>query len=179
MNIIANSGFGFLADKMRLRSFAAILAVILSLFGLGLFVGLGDVAPLYKRYGQLVGYYIMSGTSATGFYIVLSMMSSNVLGHTKKTSSNAIVFTAQGLAYFVGPQIFKDAPYYHKAKNATIGLWVLSLVILGLLWSCNWRDNRKRDQLAEGRGGEEAGPGMNIEFMDLTDKENKLFRYVL
>lgn len=173
VNILANYLFGRLADITHLRSLAAILAVLLSLFGLGLFVGLGDVAPLYMRYGQLVGYYLMSGTSATGWFIVISMMSSNVLGHTKKTSSNAIVFTAQGVAYFVGPQMFRDPPYYRTAKYVTIGMWVASLGVLGIIWWCNWMDNRKRD-----RAGQKDGAA-NIEFMDLTDKENKLFRYVL
>lgn len=72
----------------------------------------------------------MMGTSATSWFLVISMMSSNVNGYTKKTSSNGIVFAAQGVAHFVGPQMFRDGPYYHKAKAATIGLWALSTLIL-------------------------------------------------
>jgi len=106
------------------------------------------------------------------------MMSSNVIGYTKKTSSNGIVFAAQGVAYFVGPQIFRDPPYYHRAKAATIGLWTLSTFILVAFWVLNGWENRRRDrEVAEKVGVAEKRVG--IEFMDLTDKENKLFRYVV
>ncbi|KAK5133477.1 hypothetical protein LTR08_007719 [Meristemomyces frigidus] len=161
VNILANYGFGLLADTTRKRLLACILANGVSIFGAALFVGLGSVAPLYERYGQLVGYYLMSGTSATAWFLVISLMSSNVLGHTKKTSSNAIVFTAQGLAYFVGPLCFTDGPYYHKAKDMTLGLWMLSTVLLGVMWYLNWLENRERERMMAEIG------------------ENKGFRYVV
>lgn len=106
------------------------------------------------------------------------MMSSNVLGYTKKTSSNGIVFAAQGVAYFVGPQIFRDPPYYHEAKAATIGLWSLSTIILLAFYLLNTLENKKREREITEKGvvGERQ---RGIEFMDLTDKENKLFLYVV
>ncbi|KAK5117488.1 hypothetical protein LTR85_008873 [Meristemomyces frigidus] len=178
INTMANYGFGVLADTTRKRLLACIIANLVSIFGAGLFVGLGNIAPLYERYGQLVGYYLMSGTSATAWFLVISLMSSNVLGHTKKTSSNAIVFFGQGLAYFVGPLCFTDSPYYHKAKDMTLGLWVLSTLLLGLMWYLNWQENRKRDREMADKGVSEQAAASNLAFHDLTDKENKGFRYV-
>lgn len=106
------------------------------------------------------------------------MISSNILGTTKKASSNSIIFFAQGLAYFVGPQTFRDGPYYHNAKIVTIILWILSIIILAGFWALNILENRKRDRTEA--AGEAANEGiLNAEFMDLTDKENKCFRYVL
>lgn len=176
--IISNFGFGLLADKTKQRSWSAISVNLISIFAVGLLVGLSDVSPLYKKSGQLVAYFLMMGTSATSWFLVISMMSSNVIGYTKKTSSNGIVFAAQGVAYFVGPQIFRDPPYYHKAKAVTIGLWAFSTLILLAFYILNTWENKRRD-----REIREKVPAMQgqygIEFMDLTGKENKLFRYVI
>lgn len=131
---ICCAGFGYLADRSKYRSASAIVVNLIALFGVSLFVGLGSVAPLNARNGQLAGYFIMTGCSAVAWFIVISMISSNVLGTTKKASCNSIVFTAQGLAYFIGPQTFRDGPYYHKAKIMTIILWLVSTVILVGFW---------------------------------------------
>ncbi|KAI0124899.1 major facilitator superfamily domain-containing protein [Xylariales sp. AK1849] len=177
VNIGGNFGFGYLADRTHLRSMCAIIASLLSIFGLALFIGLANVAPLYERYGQLVGYYLMYGLCSTGWYLVISMMSSNVVGFTKKTTNGGIVFAAQGVAYFVGPQVFRDSPYYFKAKYATVGLWVLALLILAGFWYLNDRENKKRVSLVHDQGIDIRRAG--VEFLDLTDKENELFRYVI
>ncbi|KUJ09735.1 MFS transporter [Mollisia scopiformis] len=178
ITILSNAGFGYLADRTKYRSGSAILVSLLALFAVSLFTGLGSVSPLYDRNGQLVAYFIMSGCSAASWFIVISMISSNVLGTTKKASSNSIIFAAQGLAYFIGPQTFRDGPYYRKAKIVTIILWIASIVMLSGFWVVNWLENRKRDHAAE--AGEIPNDGvLNAEFMDLTDKENKGFRYVL
>lgn len=103
-------------------------------------------------------------------------LKSNTLGYTKKTTVNGIVFTALAVAFLVGPQIFRDKPYYPKAKDAVIGLWVLALLLLLILYALNTRENRRRDkEEAEGRIAHPQG----VEFMDLTDKENHNFRYVV
>ena len=112
----------------------------------------------------------MSGTSATAWFIVISLMSSNVLGHTKKTTSNSVVFTAMGLAYFAGPLCFTDSPYYHKAKDMTLGLWVLSTLILVLIWFLNWRENHKRDMEMAQKGVTNHATETDLAFHDLTDR---------
>ncbi|KZT30966.1 MFS general substrate transporter [Neolentinus lepideus HHB14362 ss-1] len=174
--ILANIGFGYLADKTKQRSGAAILAGLLSLFAACLLFGPGNVGPYYRQYGQLIAYFIMSGTSSTSWYIVISMMSSNVLGTTKKTSLNAIVFVTLGVAYFAGPQTFRDPPYYHSGKVTIIVLWIVSILVLLGFHILNRLENRRRDRLLAEKGNVEM---TNIEFMDLTDKENTLFRYVV
>jgi len=106
------------------------------------------------------------------------MISSNVLGTTKKTTTNGLAFTAMAVAYLVGPQIFQDGPYYPKAKSACVGLWAAAVVILLVLYAINAWENKRRD--ADPANFRDSGEHAdNIEFMDLTDKENKLFRYVL
>ena len=105
------------------------------------------------------------------------MLSTNVLGTTKKTTVNSIVFLILGIAYFVGPQTFRDPPFYQNAKTSLLVLWSVSIVVLCGFFALNTYTNKKRDEdLANVEVGER---GTNIEFMDLTDKENKLFRYAI
>ncbi|KAK3621493.1 hypothetical protein LTR56_013434 [Elasticomyces elasticus] len=178
VNIIANFGFGLMADRTHKRLLACLVATLVSIFGAALFIGLGNVSPLHARIGQLVGYFLMSGTSSTAWFLVISLMSSNVLGHTKKTSSNAIVFTAQGLAYFVGPLCFTDGPYYHKAKIMTLAMWIGALLLLATMWVLNWQENSRREGEMTEKGVSEHAAS-DLAFHDLTDKENKGFRYVI
>lgn len=179
ITILCNLSFGSLADITKQRSGSAIAAGVFSLFWAALYMGLGNVSPFYKKYGQLVAYFFMSGSCSTSWFVVISMMSSNVLGTTKKTTVNSVVFLILGVAYFVGPQTFRDAPYYAHAKTSLIVLWTVSILVLAAFYMLNRRENGQRDETqGERRDADERGTG-NIEFMDLTDKENKLFRYVL
>lgn len=165
---------GFIADRTRQRCLSAIRIQTVSLFAVSLLVGLGNVGPLYLRNGQLATYFIIIGSCAIGYCLLLSMVSSNVLGATKKMTTNVILFISMATAYLIGPQIFRNPLHYHKAKYATIGLWVGSILILVVMYFLNTLENRKRD-----RDAEMNGPAPGVEFMNLTDKENKAFRYVV
>jgi ACS family allantoate permease-like MFS transporter len=176
IQVVLQFAAGFVADKTRQRSMTALAMQLLCLFAAALLIGLANVGPLYERSGQLAAYFLMIGACAIGYYLVLAMVASNVLGTTKKMTTNVILFLSMAAAYLIGPQIFVDSPYYLRAKYATVGLWVASVVILLVMYGLNRWDNAKRDrEEAEGRGM--APP--DIAFMDLTDRENKQFRYVL
>lgn len=170
---------GWVADRTQQRSLTALAYQLLCLFGGALLIGLGNVSPLYDRAGQLAAYFILGGACAIAYYLVLALVASNVLGTTKKMATNVILFLAMAVAYLVGPQMFRDPPYYHKAKYATVGLWIASVVILMILYILNRWENSRRDKLQR----EQAQAGVeeitNVEFLDLTDRENPSFRYVL
>ncbi|RFU27351.1 hypothetical protein B7463_g8964, partial [Scytalidium lignicola] len=176
VQICSNLSFGWLADKTKQRSLVAAGCHVINIFFIGLLVGLSRVGPLYERFGQLVAYFFIVGNGSTPYFIVISMISSNTLGYTKKTTVNGIVFTSMAAAYLIGPQIFRDGPYYNKAKDATIGLWVLAILLLLLLFTLNKRENKRRDSKEETGHIEHLN---DAAFLDLTDKENKEFRYVL
>ncbi|KAH8664728.1 major facilitator superfamily domain-containing protein [Xylariales sp. PMI_506] len=176
LQVIFQLAAGQVADRTRQRSLTALALQLLSLFAAALLIGLGNVGPLYDRAGQLAAYFLMIGACAIGYYLLLAMVASNVLGTTKKTTTNVILFLSMAAAYLIGPQIFRDAPYYYKAKYATVGLWVASCVILVIIYFLNRMENAKRDRAAAQTENEVPE---DIAFMDLTDKENKEFRYVL
>lgn len=179
LQVVFQLSAGFIADRNQQRSLTALAYQALCLFGAGLLIGLGNVGPLYDRAGQLAAYFIMGGGCAIGYYLLLATVASNVLGTTKKMATNVILFMAMAVAYLVGPQMFRDAPYYHNAKYATVGLWAASVIILAVLCALNRWENQRRDKLQaeqEQAGVEET---KNVEFLDLTDRENASFRYVL
>ncbi|KAK6069353.1 MFS allantoate [Seiridium cupressi] len=179
LQIVFQISAGFIADRIQQRSLTALGMQLLCLFSAALLIGLANVGPLYERAGQLAAYFLLGGGCAIGYYLTLATVASNVLGTTKKMTTNVILFMAMAVAYLVGPQMFRDAPYYYNAKYATVGLWAASVLILGVLYSLNRWENARRDKLQQQLAQRGVMGAENVEFLDLTDKENMCFRYVL
>lgn len=111
-----------------------------------------------------------------GFICILSSIGSNVLGTTKKQTANALFLVAYCVGNLIGPQTFResDAPGYRPAKITIVVCGVISLLLLIAIWIHYYRENRRRDKEGHVELNIE-----NIEFADLTDKENPNFRYVI
>ncbi len=133
--------------------------------------------PLSNPSGRLAGYYLTQA-SPTGFVALLSLISSNVAGYTKKTTVGALYLIAYCAGNIIGPQTFrpKDKPRYIPAEITIIVCWVLSILDLAfiLFWykRCNAKNAKARVE-----------PGYTKldkqEFLDLTDGENPEFIYTL
>ncbi|KAJ3503602.1 hypothetical protein NLJ89_g8358 [Agrocybe chaxingu] len=137
---------------------------------------------------------------------LLNWQASNVAGHTKKTTSTALVTAGIIGGNIIGPLLFspKDKPYYHRGIVVILRCYAASAVIVCItvvyLWHLNeW--NRKR-RLARGKAGkivdysmlsaqdaekirldqDASGPSTrgigNHAFEDLTDLQNDEFIYV-
>lgn len=79
-----------------------------------------------------------------------------------------------------GPQVFLtfDAPRYFIAFSTHLGCYSLLVIVIIALRFYLVAQNKKRDALAAA-GVDEAKEGnMMHAFEDLTDQENKSFRYV-
>lgn len=124
----------------------------------------------------LAGYSIY-GLSPLGFICILSSISSNVTGHTKKVTGNAIVLVGYCVGNLIGPQTFlaSEAPTYKTAKICIVAFGASSLATILAIWFYYWRENMKRDKRGYVKG--EVDMIENFEFADLTDLENPLFRY--
>lgn len=83
----------FLGDKYRNRILISSTGMITAIIGVALIVGL----PLENIKGRLAGYYLTQA-SPTPFVCLLSLISSNVAGYTKKTTVAAMYL----IAYCVG-----------------------------------------------------------------------------
>ncbi|KAI8316777.1 putative transporter [Colletotrichum sp. SAR11_59] len=101
----------------------------------------------------------------------------NTAGHTKKVTTNAIVFAAYCISNIIGPQFFKSsqAPLYPLGMGAMLVSYALSIFTMILYMLYCWNENRRREKLDQ-----DAGQRFHLDtdFQDLTDRENIHFRYV-
>lgn len=125
--------------------------------------------------GLLISYYI-----ALSFWAAqtlgMSMLTRNVGGQTKKSIVTAMNFISWAVGNAVGPQVFLewDSPRYFIAFATHMGCYaVLILVIITLRWHLRTQ-NRLKDQATGGQIDE----AYVHAFEDLTDRENKNFRYI-
>lgn len=123
---------------------------------------------------QMAGYNLYAFVPI-GLICMVSVVASNVAGHTKKITSNAILFMGYCVGSLVGPQTFvaKQAPQYHGAKVAILTCGIISWFTIAAVWYGYVRENKKKDLINK----EDFPSFENHEFADLTDKENIYFRY--
>lgn len=165
----------WLADRLKQRLYMSMVALVCPVIGFALLATL----PKKNLNGQLASFYITS-ISAAAFTLVLSMISSNIAGQTKKVTVATMMFIAYCIGNLIGPQIIhlKDGPRYLNAKIIICVLYgFCAFVLLALRFVWVWRNARKERAIAE--LGDAYVHIPNQEFMDLTDQENKEFRYVL
>lgn len=167
--------FCWVADRLSQRLYTSMFALLFPVIGFALQATL----PKHNLHGQLAAFYITT-TSAVAFTLVLSMISSNIAGQTKKVTVATMMFIAYCVGNLIGPQIIhlKDAPRYTKAKIIICALYgTCILVLLALRFTWSFRNRQKTRKIAE--MGEAYRHIPNQEFMDMTDGENLEFRYVV
>jgi hypothetical protein len=128
--------------------------------------------------GLLISYYIVLSFWAAQT-LAMSMLSRNVAGQTKKSTTVAMNFVAWCVGNAIGPQVFltHDAPRYFTAFATHLGCYVvLVLVIVGLRWELRRRNSKKDSLVSE--VVEARDEHLVHAFDDLTDRENPNFRYV-
>ena len=123
--------------------------------------------------GKLVGNYF---TQVVGAFLpcAYSWSAANHAGHTKKVTMNALLLMSFCLGNILGPLTFrtKDAPDYIPAKITIVAVDSVAIIATAVLLLYYRWQNKKRDRLTEGQEHKR-----DIEFSDLTDIENKEFRY--
>lgn len=164
---------GYIGDRFSQRILLSTGGLIASIIGMILIVAL----PLTNNVGRLIGYYL-AGASPTPFVALLSLISSNVAGYTKKTTVAAIYLIGYCAGNIIGPQTFrpKDAPRYVPAEITIIVCWGVCLVLLVFVWWWYRKENARKERI---RGSAEYVRMENQEWMDLTDWENDEFVYTL
>ncbi|KAJ7218772.1 major facilitator superfamily domain-containing protein [Mycena rebaudengoi] len=150
----------YLVHKQANRTTWIAVAALLAAIGSGLM----SFLPSTNKAGLLAGIYLVN------VFLVFCITTANVAGQTKRRvpssfslPANALIAGAFSVGNIVGPQLFKpkDAPQFIPAKIVYF-----------------WQNVKK---VAVQRRDEESGEVKelpNIEWMNLTDKENKTFRYI-
>lgn len=143
--------------------------------------------PNSKRAGRLVAFWIQYSNTVSDIGI-FTLMTRNYSGYTKRTTANAIVFIAYCVGMIAGPQFFvssqapkhPDETGYDEGFRMMIVCWILLMILPMILrfyyqWVNKKRDASDAKDLAEGKEIYVE----NEEFMDLTDKQQRGFRYSL
>lgn len=113
MEIVSLLSAGYLGDKLGSR-------ILVATAWLGvLFLGMVFIVAILSENngGRLAGYYL-TGALATPFVAALSLISSNVVKYTKKTTVAAMYLIAYCVGNIIGSQTSRpsDAPRYVSAE---------------------------------------------------------------
>ncbi|PFH54129.1 hypothetical protein AMATHDRAFT_38116 [Amanita thiersii Skay4041] len=171
------------------RAYAGVLMFIPAILG----AILVNTLPFSNKIGLLFSYWL-NIFGITPFVIVLGWIGAITAGHTKRTTVNAIVLVAYGVGNAAGPFMWKQQ-YVPRNRvpwtiiticNFVAGL-VLLVIRLVLARENGKRNAEKHDDtyddvyikkvLSDGTLGEEVR--VDKAFLDLTDIQNRDFRYVL
>ncbi|ORY68537.1 allantoate permease [Pseudomassariella vexata] len=188
-------GFGYTSKETALLSIPSGVVACISVLSAGLVVAkfnmrgpviiatllIGGVLggsllaflPHDNKGGLLAGNYL-TNVIGSSLLILYSLAAANYAGHTKKVTMNAIVLISFCLGNIIGPLTFRDVdkPDYLPAKITIVVSAAVSVASTGLLMAYYSWENKRRDSIYSGIGHKE-----NSEFLDLTDRENKEFRY--
>lgn len=173
VEVVALVVAGYLGDRFKNRLLVSTSGLLIAALGMLLIACL----PESKNVGRLVGYYLTQA-SPTPFVALLSLISTNVAGWTKKTTVAALYLIGYCVGNIIGPQIFaeKDAPEYRPAEITIIVCYLVCVVDIIFIYFWCKRENKKKAAIR-------SAPGYikleGQEFLDLTDRENPEFVYSL
>ncbi|KAG8947324.1 hypothetical protein FRC03_001064 [Tulasnella sp. 419] len=151
--------------------------------------------PWSNKPGMLAALYLMQW-SGLGFITVLHWVTVTVAGHTKKMTVNAIFLIGYSLGQTLSTQFWKQKyrPRNYLPFGITLASYTLDIFFILLIrWMLD-RENKRRDREKELSGKEYEEFGyvekvkedgtieklkVPIQLLDVTDKQNPAFRYVL
>lgn len=172
-------GSGWLSDRWRDRSTVMFICIIPTILAAAIMIGF-DPSGIPHNKGALLAASFLSGTFGAAFMLLLAWNASNIAGHTKKVTTNAMVLVSFAVGNILGTQTFQasQAPGYIGGKISiivTLGLLCFAIVVLRVL---NDRLNRQNQQRLAGMSDEEK---MTLQekmaFADRTDLDNAFFLY--
>jgi ACS family allantoate permease-like MFS transporter len=170
---------GWLSDYWRDRSLVMLVCLLPTILGAALMIGLDPNGHPINKAGLLAASFI-SGTFGASFMLMLAWNASNIAGHSKKVTANAITLVAFALGNILGTQTFqaKQAPGYLSGKVSIVAtLAAECLVVVALRFYNDWLNRKNQKQLA-GMGEEEKREMRDkIAFADVTDRKNPFFVY--
>ncbi|PCH43288.1 MFS general substrate transporter [Wolfiporia cocos MD-104 SS10] len=151
-----------------------------------------NLLPWHDKIGLLFGQW-MTTISVTGFVLALSWITNVTAGHTKKITVNAIMLIAYCVGNAAGPFMWQAqyVPRNHVPWTIIGICYVCCMILLFAIRVVLARENKRRDVeppdttyddvyievvLPDGKRAERK---VEKEYLDLTDIQNRDFRYVL
>ncbi|KAI0665309.1 MFS general substrate transporter [Cubamyces menziesii] len=170
------------------RAYSAVLAYCVAILGSILV----NTLPSSDRVGLLFSYWI-SISSIAPFVVMLAWVGSTTAGHTKRLTTNAIVMIGYAVGNAAGPQYWekKYQPRNHIPWLILSICWAVSaLLLLATRFYLAWENARRDREGPDTRfddvyvteklpDGSLVDKKVDKAFLDLTDMQNRDFRYVL
>jgi hypothetical protein len=129
--------------------------------------------------GSAIGGFVILGSFAAGYMMLLSLVSSNIAGYTKKSITGALMWAAWGISNGVTPLwvINQEAPKHYPTvfKGVISTAAVAAVGALVLYCYLRWENRRRNKEHGKPNQAEVA----MLALSDKTDRENPTFRYVL
>ncbi|EXJ77030.1 hypothetical protein A1O3_10187 [Capronia epimyces CBS 606.96] len=170
---------GYLSDRWNDRSLVMLICLIPTIIAAGLMYGL-DPGGIPKDKGVLLFASYLSGTFGAAFMLLLAWNASNLAGHSKKVTANALTLVGFCTGNILGTQTFQEseAPGYKSGKIAIVACLTAQVVVCFALRYCNDRLNKKNRRILESMGEEDKMLlGETLAYSDETDLRNPFFRY--
>ncbi|KAF9464198.1 MFS general substrate transporter [Collybia nuda] len=169
------------------RAYVGALYMIPNIMG----VFLINFLPWENKVGLLFGQWT-TGIGTTGFVLALAWISNVTAGHTKKVTSNAIMLSAYCIGNAASPFMWQ-AKYRPRNHIPWIIIGISYAVCIGILLLIRFllaSENKRRDAepadhsyddvyIEREKDGIVERVKVAKEFLDLTDIQNRDFRYVL
>ncbi|KAH7189869.1 MFS transporter [Fusarium oxysporum] len=129
--------------------------------------------PDSNKAGRIIGFYLVN-FFASAWVQCIGLGTSNVAGHTKKAAYAASTFIGYCLGNIIGPLMF-DAKFAPRYNESFTGIMICFTICVFAAFALRWlfdRENKHRDTTY-------GSPNLSHGLEDLTDRENKSFRYRL
>ncbi|CEJ80412.1 hypothetical protein VHEMI00594 [[Torrubiella] hemipterigena] len=165
-----------LSSKMRnVRTYWMAFAYAVAIVG----VVLVRQLPPENKWGRYSGFVILISFTAN-MPLILSIISGNFGGFTKKVTMNALYFVSYCVGNIIGPQTFlpKEAPGYKTGFLIMLTCFTIGLLTCLALRLYLIKANRDRDKAALGTEAEFVDGQTILNLEDKTDREISEFRYV-
>lgn len=137
--------------------------------------------PAHNHSGLLAGVYLVNFVVAT-LAVIYQWTAANVAGTTKRAFSLTLISGSFSVGNIIGPQTFqaKDAPQYIPAKIAVLATQAAGALVAIVLFAYYVWENKRRDKADQGQTvkSDAASSDSEGDWANLTDRENKSFRYV-
>jgi ACS family allantoate permease-like MFS transporter len=113
--------------------------------------------PKAHSKGWLLFASYLSGTFGAAFMLLLAWNASNLAGHSKKVTVNALTLVSFCVGNILGTQTFQSSekPGYKSGKIAIIGCLTAQIFVCVALRVCNDRLNKKNREILAGMSEEE------------------------
>ncbi|KNG89671.1 hypothetical protein ANOM_002334 [Aspergillus nomiae NRRL 13137] len=168
--IVGCLSLGYVSQYRNMLGISVILGCLPGMVGL---IGLLTI-PIDRRYALLAMCWMQNFVGAP---IILNwtLAGVNVAGHTKRTTTLSIYFVCFVVGNIVGPHMFlsKEVPRYPTAIKGLLGTYCAVILFQSMYTVWCWVENRRPGRVSLVAVQEDLLEG----YQDITDKENKHFRY--